>query len=113
VYIDGPNGVSVDDCATVSRQLSAVLDVEDPLPGQYVLEVSSPGLDRPLVRPEDFRRFAGQEAKLRMAQPVNGRRNFTGRIAGVTGGNVALETSEGRVELALDQIETARLVPQL
>ncbi len=113
VYIDGPAGVGVDDCATVSRQLSALLDVEDPVPGQYLLEVSSPGLDRPLVGPDDFRRFAGQQAKLRAAQPVAGRRNFTGRIAGVEHGHVVLETGEGRVELALEQIESARLVPQL
>ncbi|MDH5511786.1 MAG: ribosome maturation factor RimP, partial [Gammaproteobacteria bacterium] len=63
VYIDSPRGVNVDDCASVSRQLSALLDVEDPLPGHYTLEVSSPGLDRPLVKPEDFRRYIGETIK--------------------------------------------------
>ncbi len=113
VYIDGPHGVSVDDCAAVSRQLSALLDVEDPLPGQYVLEVSSPGLDRPLVRLEDFQRFTGEQAKLRTVLPVDGRRNFSGRIAGTEGARVVLDTGTGCIEFALEQIESARLIPRI
>jgi len=103
----------VDDCAAVSRQLSALLDVEDPLPGQYVLEVSSPGLDRPLVRLEDFQRFTGEQAKLRTVLPVDGRRNFSGRIAGTEGARVVLDTGTGCIEFALEQIESARLIPRI
>ncbi len=113
VYIDSPGGVGVDDCATVSRQLSAVLDVEDLLPGQYVLEVSSPGLDRPLVRVEDFERFAGRTVKLRTLRPLEGRRNFTGRIAGTAGDHVLLDVDHGRIDLPFELIDQARLVPEL
>src|SRR3989344_3404274 len=88
VYIDGPAGVNVDDCARVSRQLSALLDVEDPLPGQYTLEVSSTGLARQLAKPEDFKRFIGETIKVKMQQPVLGRRNFSGRLADVTADHV-------------------------
>src|SRR5690606_25713880 len=75
--------MTVDDCADVSRQVSALLEVEDPVPGSYVLEVSSPGIDRPLVRLDDFSRFAGFEARLETGQPVAGRRRFRGRIKGI------------------------------
>lgn len=118
VYIDGPHGVSVDDCANVSRQLSAILDVEDPIPGSYTLEVSSPGLDRPLVTLEDFRRFSGETVKLRTHEAVGGRRNFTGRLAGVRSERVLLDLDDAaggetqQVELELNQIERARLVPK-
>lgn len=112
VYIDLPGGVTVDDCETVSRQVSAVLDVEDPLPGEYTLEVSSPGLDRPLVKREDFERYAGEEVRIRMAQQVLGRRNFTGRLQGVEGNLVLVEVDNEIYELDLEQIEKARLVPK-
>src|SRR5437762_5385474 len=84
IYIDSPRGVTVDDCAEVSRQLSAILDVEDPFPGSYRLEVSSPGLDRPLVRPDEFRRFRGATVKVRLLDALDGRRNFTGRLVDTT-----------------------------
>lgn len=120
VYIDCPGGVTVDDCAEVSRQLSALLDVEDPLPGGYTLEVSSPGLDRPLVSPDDFRRFAGVEVKIRLRVPLAGRRNFTGRLLGIESGQVAVESETAAgggvkeiVRFTLDDIERARLVPQI
>jgi ribosome maturation factor RimP len=112
VYIDSPRGVNVDDCAKVSRQLSALLDVEDPLPGQYTLEVSSPGLDRPLVKPEDFRRFVGETVKVKMQQPVLGRRNFSGRLVEVAADHVVVEVDKEIFNLAFDDMERARLVPR-
>ncbi|MBI3778137.1 MAG: ribosome maturation factor RimP [Gammaproteobacteria bacterium] len=112
VYIDGPAGVNVDDCARVSRQLSALLDVEDPLPGQYNLEVSSPGLDRPLVKPEDFRRFIGETIKVKMHEPQLGRRNFSGRLVDVAADHVVLEVDKEHFDLAFDGMERARLVPR-
>lgn len=112
LYIDSPEGVTVDDCADVSHQVSAVLDVEDPIRGEYTLEVSSPGLDRPLVKPEDFERFAGERVKVKLHQSLDGRKNFVGRLAGLKDGQVVVETDEGRFELELDQIDRARLVPE-
>lgn len=83
-------GMSVDDCADISRAVSAVLDVEDPIAGAYTLEVSSPGIDRPLVKRGDFERFAGFEARIETVQPVAGRKRFRGRLMGVTGDEVRL-----------------------
>lgn len=112
VYIDGPHGVTVDDCAQVSRQLSAILDVEDPFPERYVLEVSSPGLDRPLVRHEDFERFVGESVKVRMRMLLEGRRNFKGRLIGVSPDHVVLEIDGKTVNLDFSGIEKARLIPR-
>ena len=112
VYIDGPRGVNVDDCAAVSRQLSALLDVEDPLPGSYSLEVSSPGLDRPLVKPEDFKRFIGEAVKVKMHQPILGRKNFSGRLVEVAADHVVVEVDKEHFDLAFDGMERARLVPR-
>lgn len=112
IYIDTPEGVTVDDCATVSRQVSAILDVEDPIPGQYMLEVSSPGLDRPMVKREDFQRYAGEIVKIRMSTAVLGRRNFTGRLAGIEGDTVMVEMDKESFDLPFGDIEKARLVPQ-
>lgn len=119
VYIDCRGGITVDDCADVSRHLSALLDVEDPLPGSYTLEVSSPGLDRPLVTLADFQRYRGEMVKLRTHEPVAGRKNFTGRLLDVTPDRIALEVGPAaggameRVDLAFSAIERARLVPKL
>jgi ribosome maturation factor RimP len=113
VYIDSPHGVTVDDCAAVSRQLSAILDVEDPFPGSYTLEVSSPGLDRPLVTPADFRRFQGEVVKVRLLNALDGRRNFTGRLVETTGESVVIEADHERFQLPLAEIERARLVPAI
>jgi ribosome maturation factor RimP len=112
VYIDSADGISADDCQKVSYQVSGVLDVEDPIPGHYTLEISSPGLDRLLFRPEDFERFAGQQVKLRTASPVNGRRNFKGRLVGMRDGQVVIEQDDGEVSLAHEQVDQARLVPE-
>ena len=113
VYIDSPGGVNVDDCASVSRQLSALLDIEDPLPGHYTLEVSSPGLDRPLVKPEDFRRFVGETIKVKLQAPLLGRRNFSGRLVNVAADHVVMEVDKEIFNLAFDAMERARLVPRL
>ncbi len=112
VYIDSPRGVTVDDCAAVSRQLSAVLDVEDPIRESYVLEVSSPGLDRPLVTPAHFRAYVGELVKVRTAVDVGGRRNFKGRLLEAGDERIAVEVDGQRMEWTYDAIERARLVPK-
>lgn len=113
VYIDSPNGINVDDCAKVSRQVSALLDVEDPIPGHYTLEVSSPGLDRPLVTQADFVRFTGALIKAKLTQPILGRRNFTGRLVEVDDDRIVVEVDNESYDLTLSNIEKARLVPEL
>jgi len=112
VYIDSPKGINVDDCAKVSRQISAILDVEDPLPSSYMLEVSSPGLDRPLVTPADFTRFAGEMIKVRMHAPVMGRKNFTGRLVEVAADHVVVEVDNEHIDLAFAGMDRAKLVPK-
>lgn len=104
--------MTVDDCADISRALSAILDVEDPIPGAYVLEVSSPGIDRPLVREKDFVNWAGFEAKVDMTVPVDGRKRFRGRLKGLDdSGAVLLATDTGEdVALPFGDIHRAKLV---
>lgn len=102
--------MTVDDCAQVSRALSAVLDVEDPLPGAYTLEISSPGIDRPLVRLGDFTRFAGHVARIDLNRLIDGRRRHQGRLLGVEGDLVRIETDGGEVRLAFADIARAKLV---
>lgn len=112
LFVDKPGGVTVDDCAGVSRQLSRVLAVENI--DYDRLEVSSPGLDRPLRGERDFARFAGQRADVRMRVPdATGRRRFVGRVAGVAPGVVTLEVDGQMVALQLDAMERARLVPDV
>lgn len=112
VYIELPGGITVADCAKVSHQVSAVLDVEDPIAGEYTLEVSSPGLDRPLVKREDFERFSGNEVKIHTTDAVLGRRNFTGRLQGIDENLVLVEVDNEIYEIDLENIERARLVPK-
>ena len=97
VMIDRADGTSIDveDCATLSRALSAVLDVEDPISTAYTLEVSSPGIDRPLTRPKDYQRWAGHLARLETAEPIAGRRRFKGTLLGVEGDLVKLRLEDG------------------
>lgn len=102
--------MSVDDCAEISRAVSALLDVEDPIAGPYTLEVSSPGIDRPLTRPVDFQRFAGFEARVETRQPVEGRKRFRGRLLGLEGDSIRIVTPEGEAALPVDDILRAKLV---
>jgi ribosome maturation factor RimP len=104
--------MTVEDCETVSRHVAALLDVEDPIGDAYVLEVSSPGLDRPITRIEDYERFNGELAKITLRLMLDGRRRFNGRLAGFDeAGKIILETSFGRFAFAFDEIDSARIDP--
>ncbi len=111
VFIDCMSGVTVDDCARVSRQLSAVLDVEDPIAGEYTLEVSSPGIERPLFTMAQFERYLGAEANIRLRVPVDGRRRFKGVIEKVLADKVLLRCEGGTCEMSHVDIERAALAP--
>lgn len=102
--------MSVDDCTEVTHTVSALLDVEDPIEHAYTLEVSSPGIDRPLVRREDYERFRGHEAKLELATPIDGRRRFRGKLLGVEADRIRLSLGAEVVELPLARIQRAKLV---
>lgn len=112
IYIDAPGGIQIDDCESVSRHVSAVLDVEDPLAGSYVLEVSSPGLDRPLVKPDHFQQFLGDRARIVMATHILGRRRFAGEMVQADEESVVVEVDGESYELPYKDIESARLEPQ-
>lgn len=111
LYIDAPAGITLEDCERASKEVSGALDVEDPIRSAYRLEVSSPGLDRPLVKPAHFERFLNHQARVQLLAPKDGRRRFVGFIRGVDATQIKLETAEGMFELALSDIERARLVP--
>ena len=111
VYIDKEHGVGVDDCANVSRQLSSVMDVEDPILGEYTLEVSSPGLDRPLFTLEQVALYCGETAKVKLRQPFEGRRNYTGVIKGVEGDEIILIVDDHEFLLPMDAVDKAKIVP--
>jgi len=114
IYIDKrPNGVGLADCEAVSRQVSALLDVEDPIPGNYTLEVSSPGLDRRLTKVEHFERFLGEVVRIKLRFPLDGRRNFRGDIKSARGEDIEIEVDGKLFKLPLKTIESARLVPTL
>jgi ribosome maturation factor RimP len=103
-------GIEVDDCADISNAVSAVLDVEDPISDAYNLEVSSPGIDRPLTRLKDFEMFEGYEAKLETHDMIDGRRRFKGELAGVEGTEVLINVEEGTIGLEFDWLSDAKLV---
>ncbi|WP_111429047.1 ribosome maturation factor RimP [Rhodobacteraceae bacterium DSL-40] len=103
-------GIEVEDCARISRAVSAVLDVEDPVAGEYSLEVSSPGIDRPLTRLKDFERYDGYEVKIETAELIDGRRRFKGMLEGVEDGEVLIAIQEGTIGLDFDLIADAKLV---
>jgi ribosome maturation factor RimP len=113
VFIDKPEGVGLEDCETVSRQVSAVLDVEDPVPGHYVLEVSSPGLDRKLTKPAHYRRYVGDEVRVQLRFPIEGRRKFRGRLTAASEETIQIDVDGQLHELPIASIDTARLVPSL
>jgi len=110
--IDKPEGIDLDDCEKVSHAVSALLDVEDPVPGNYNLEVSSPGLDRKLTKVEHFQRFEGEVLKITMRFPIEGRRRFRGNLVSSNDENIVVEVDGEAHSLPLAMIDTARLVPE-
>lgn len=112
LYIDSESGITLDDCERVSHQASGVLDVEDPISGVYNLEVSSPGLDRPLMKLEHFQRFVGHKIKLVSQAPINGRRRFTGLLSAVRDQDVVLEVDGVEVVIPIDAVEKANIIPE-
>ncbi len=112
IYIDQEEGINLDDCESVSRQLSALLDVEDPIRGRYVLEVSSPGLDRPLRTPEHFQRYCDHVVRVKLNQSRAGQRNFKGRLLGVEERDIVVEVDKQIFRLALSEIASAQLVAE-
>jgi ribosome maturation factor RimP len=113
VFIDKEGGIDIEDCEAVSRQVSAILDVEDPLPGHYTLEVSSPGLDRTLTKPSHFQRFMGEDVRVKLRFPLDGRRNFKGALTSADEENIEVVVDGKSHSLPLTTIESARLVPHL
>jgi ribosome maturation factor RimP len=113
VYIDSEDGITLEDCERVSRQVSGLLDVEDVIHGHYNLEISSPGLDRPLFTAEHYQRFIGQRVKIRLLTPIEGRKKFQGEIRAVSGGKLTLLVDDSELNISLDSIEKANLVPEL
>ena len=109
IYLDREGGVSLDDCAGISHEVGAVLEVKDLIPNAYILEVSSPGLTRPLKKPEDFNRFRNQMVKIKLYEPLDGRRNFKGTLLGLEGDRVRVEAEQQVYELPLQRIAKANL----
>ena len=111
LFIDKDDGIDLEDCEAVSRQVSSILDVEDPLPGHYSLEVSSPGLDRTLTKPAHFQRFMGEDVRVKLRFPMDGRRNFRGALRAADEQHIEVEVDGESFSLPLATIESARLVP--
>ncbi|MGA3236406.1 MAG: ribosome maturation factor RimP [Bryobacteraceae bacterium] len=111
ISIDKPDGVTHGDCELVSHQVGTILDVEDVIPGgSYTLEVSSPGVERKLVKPQDYTRFAGKKAKITLREPIDQRRSFEGKLAGFEDGAIALETAPGQtLRVPFDNVQKANL----
>lgn len=113
LYIDrAENGIGVDDCERVSRQASAVLDVEDAINGEYILEVSSPGMDRPLYELSQYEQFIGEDISLRLRFPYEGRRNFKGRLSGVDDDEIILVVADNEFLFPIEGIEKANVIPR-
>lgn len=118
IFIDKPGGITIDDCELFSRTIDPVLDAADPVPGSYYLEVSSPGLDRPLRKEADFRRFAGAKISIRtfspiVGSPIGGSRHLQGTLLGFDNGNVLLQQETTELAIPLDQVAKANLIPEL
>lgn len=111
LYIDHPDGVNVDHCALVSREVGAILDVEDPIPNEYNLEVSSPGLDRPLFTPEHFAKVIGQKVEVKLAIPQDGRRKFKGALIAIEDDMLVIEVDGKPYRLLMDNVDKANVVP--
>ncbi len=112
VYIDHENGISVDDCADVSHQVSAVLDVEDPISTEYNLEVSSPGMDRPLFKPAHYENVVGETIAVKLRMPMENRRNFKGKLLSIADGVITVEVDGQQFDLAISNIEKGNLVAE-
>lgn len=112
VYIDKAEGILIEDCEAVSRQVSGVLDVEDPISGEYTLEVSSPGMDRPLFTLEQFARFVGEQVKIKLRVPFERRRNFQGVLRGVEEQDVVVLVDDHEYLLPIDSIDKANIIPR-
>ena len=112
IYIDQPEGITLDDCSRVSHQISGILDVEDPIEENYSLEVSSPGLDRPLFGRRDFERFIGNRVMLKLRTKISGQRRFVGKLLGMEQEEILLAVGDETLRLPLDQIDKAKLVPE-
>ncbi|CDZ75926.1 Ribosome maturation factor RimP [Legionella massiliensis] len=110
VYIDKEDGIGIEDCERVSKQISAMLDVEDPIPGNYSLEISSPGVPRPLFYKEQYQRFIGCEIKIKLFKPINGSRKYVGTIVGMNGDTLILKVGEEQLELPFAHIVKANLI---
>lgn len=110
LYIDREGGITIDDCVSISRELGDLLDVKDIINHEYVLEVSSPGLNRPLKREKDFVKFIGKKIKCKMKDPLEGQKNFSGRLKDFKEGTIFLETENGLFELSFLDIEKANLI---
>jgi ribosome maturation factor RimP len=113
LYIDAPEGITLDDCERVSRAVSELLDVEDPIPGQYTLEVSSPGLERPLRTPGQFARFVGETVFVEVVQPIEGRRRFRGALTAADAATIEVEVDGRRWTLPFAGIRKAHLAPDV
>ena len=114
VYIDGPEGVTLDNITEASHQISAALDVEDPISGNYKLEVSSPGLNRPLFKQEHYARFVGKGVKLRLRHPIENQRNLTGILTKVDGDDIVVTTNDEKEwQLTINDIEKANLIAEI
>ncbi len=112
IYIDSENGINLDDCEKVSRQVSAVMDVEDPISDEYTLEVSSPGLDRPLFRLEQYEIMSGHMVSVRLRVPFEGRKKYRGILKGIEDQDVVLEADGHELLLPIESIEKAQVIPQ-
>ena len=113
IYIDSKKGIEVDDCASVSRQVGSIFDVEDPIRGEYTLEVSSPGLDRPLYTLAQFEQYVGQGVKVKLRVPFDGRRKFTGLLTAIEGDDIVVLVNDEEYLLPIDTIDKANVVAEL
>ncbi|MFW1676497.1 ribosome maturation factor RimP [Pontibacter sp. JAM-7] len=112
IYIDSDAGITVDDCARVSHQVSGILDVEDPIAGNYTLEVSSPGMDRPLFTLEQFAEYTGEQVQIRLRLAFEGRRKFKGILNGVDGDEILVVVGDEEYMLPIDYIDRANIIPR-
>ena len=111
IFIDNLTGINIEDCEIVSRQISLLLDVENPISGKYTLEISSPGLDRKLTKLNHFKRFIGNELRIKLLRSMDGRRNFRGKLLAANKESIKVQVDDQLYKLPIDMIEIARLVP--